>query len=112
MKNKTALLFTIGVGLALVTGWLLTLAGVGTPVAHAASFTVCPAGPPTCDYSIIQDAVDAAGDGDVIKIAVGAYTEINHYGGLAQIVYLNKSKLIGTINNPVFCQPGQVCCYK
>jgi len=33
--------------------------------------TVCPAGPPDCDYAVIQDAVDAAADGDIIKVATG-----------------------------------------
>ena len=47
---------------------------------HAASYTVCPAGPPACDYSVIQNAVDAAGEGDVIKIAAGTYNDINNLG--------------------------------
>ena len=54
-------------------------------------YTVCPDGPPACDFSVIQEAVDAATTGDVIQIAEGVYTQINHYVGLAQIVYLNKT---------------------
>ena len=76
-------------------GWL-----VGpTAVAHADEFTVCPAGPGTCDYANIQDAVDAAQDGDVIKIAAGQYTDlhirprhdISATGYVTQVVYISKS---------------------
>jgi hypothetical protein len=40
----------------------------------ATTWHVCPAGPPACDYAVIQDAVDVAGDGDSIKVATGVYT--------------------------------------
>ncbi len=60
----------------------------------AGILTVCPDGPPTCDYAIIQDAVDAAGDGDVIKVATGVYTSVNNCGGLAQVVYISKTMTI------------------
>jgi hypothetical protein len=53
-------------------------------------WTVCPAGPPVCDYAVIQDAVDAAADGDLIKIAQGVYSDLNTHGILVQVVYLNK----------------------
>jgi predicted outer membrane repeat protein len=56
--------------------------------------TVCPDGPPTCDFSSIQDAVDVAAWGGTIKVAAGTYTQINNYGGLAQILYLDKSVTI------------------
>ena len=56
--------------------------------------TVCPAGPPTCGYATVQEAVDAAEDGDVIKVAAGTYTGVNDYGGLAQVVYVSKTVTI------------------
>ena len=68
MKNKSALLLAIGLGLAFAAVWLLTVSGFGVQEARAASLTVCATG---CDYSVIQDAVDAASDGDVIKVAAG-----------------------------------------
>jgi len=83
--------------------WVLSAA---TPASRAASYTVCPAGPPTCDYAIIQDAVDAAGEGDIIKVATGAYTDVNNYGGLAQVVYISKTvTLRGGYAAPGFADP-------
>lgn len=62
-----------------------------TILTHAASYTVCTIGPPTCDYSSVQSAVDAAGDGDIIKVATGTYTGTNNTGGHPQVVYIAKS---------------------
>lgn len=66
----------IGVAAALGLLWLLNNFDV-PQMARAASLTVCPSGPPACGYSTIQAAVDAAGDGDVIKIAGGIYTDVS-----------------------------------
>jgi hypothetical protein len=65
MKSKPFALLVSGGLLALM---LLLLWATGTP-AHAAPdavWTVCPAGPPDCDFDVIQDAVDAANAGDTI----------------------------------------------
>ena len=35
--------------------------------------TVCPGGPPACEYTTIADALDAASDGDLIAIHPGTY---------------------------------------
>jgi len=55
--------------------------------------TVCLT-PGACDYDDIQDAVDAAGEGDVIKIAAGTYTGVQGRAGLIQLVYISKTVTI------------------
>ncbi len=94
MKNKrqrvafTSLIclvvIAIIIGLRALFNYAHVLAGSGVQ-------TVCTAGPPTCDYDNVQDAVDAAANSDIIKIAAGIYTGINNNAGLGQLVYLNKS---------------------
>src|SRR4029453_8173359 len=39
----------------------------------ARTVTVCPSGPPSCDYATIQEALDAVEDGDSIRVAPGTY---------------------------------------
>jgi hypothetical protein len=41
--------------------------------ARGATLQVCPTGPPTCPYGTIAGALDAAANGDTIKIAAGTY---------------------------------------
>jgi hypothetical protein len=102
------LILALGVGLmtTLTLLWLLD----GSPqTARAASFMVCPDGPPACDYDTIQAAVDAASDGDVIKVVGGVYTGVQQRNGVTQVVYIDKSISIrggytltnGTLSDPV-----------
>lgn len=49
---------------------------------------VCQSG---CAHSALQSAVDAANEGDIIKVAAGVYTGVNNYAGLSQVVYLSKT---------------------
>ncbi len=90
----------LGLGLTLGLVWLLNspARGLAAPpevVAESrapdAVHTVCSAGPPSCDYAVIQEAVDAAGEGDEIRVAGGIYTGVNDHGGLLQHVYISKS---------------------
>jgi uncharacterized repeat protein (TIGR01451 family) len=48
-------------------------AAVGQAAAPDGVITVCPGGPPECDYAAIQPALDAAGPGDTVRVAPGAY---------------------------------------
>ncbi|MGD2146651.1 MAG: choice-of-anchor Q domain-containing protein [Anaerolineae bacterium] len=66
----------------------------GAAKGFATELHVCPAGPPTCDYSTVQDAVDAAASGDVIKVAEGAYTDVHARDGITQVVYISKTLTI------------------
>jgi uncharacterized repeat protein (TIGR01451 family) len=105
---------TIRVAISLLAASLLLLALLwllgDAPVAAApaAELHVCPSGPPTCDYATVQAAVNAAGEGDVIKVAAGVYTDVNDYIGPAQVVFIDKSVHIrgGYTTTDGFAEPA------
>jgi hypothetical protein len=101
---------TLGLGLILALLWILgsqspsavaapSAGHVKAPNAPAAELHVCPSG---CTYSSVQAAVDAASDGDVIKVATGTYTGVNvrtrnditTTGVVTQVVYVSKTVTI------------------
>jgi hypothetical protein len=88
-RLTTSLRLALGPVAIVALGLFLLLPAPRT--ARAADLTVCTAGPPLCDYNTIQAAVDAAKAGDVIKVSAGNYTNVNNRGGLAQVVYIDKS---------------------
>ena len=62
------------VGFGLILG-MAAVALLGAPTAQARNtFTVCPTGPPECQYATIQEALSAASNGDRILIAPGTYS--------------------------------------
>jgi parallel beta-helix repeat protein len=94
MKRFTvnaSMALTLGLGLILTLLWTLSHLGAELPVVRAADLHVCPSG---CTYSSVQDAVDAANPGDVIKVAEGNYTGVQMHGGQWQIVHLGKTVTI------------------
>jgi uncharacterized repeat protein (TIGR01451 family) len=109
----------LGLGLVLALLWLLDggmvlAAAVPAPGegrgpiscplrASSGVITVCLSG--GCDYTSIQAAVDAADDGDVIKVAAGTYMDVNDYGGLAQVVYVSKTVTIRGGYTTAFTEP-------
>ncbi len=98
--TRASIALTLGVALIVTLLWLL--GGSTTPATTAPArrphqspgdvITVCLSG--GCDHTSIQAAVDAANDGDVIKVATGTYTGVTAREGVTQVVYINKSVTI------------------
>jgi parallel beta-helix repeat protein len=87
----------LGLGLLVTSLWLLADSANGQ-VAATTVRTVCPAGPPQCNFRTVQAAVDAARADDVIKVAAGTYTDVHArprydvdtMGVVTQVVYIRK----------------------
>ncbi len=115
----------VAIGITAVLALLRLLStGGGTATAAPACrplqgdvFTVCLVG--GCDYTNVQDAVDAASEGDVIKVAEGVYTGVQSRpappdyahppasGLITQVVYISKSVTIrgGYTTTDGFAEP-------
>ncbi len=101
MGNKSvviAVVLGLGAVLALLRLGGRELPAQAAPTAPAAELHVCPSG---CTYSSVQAAVDAAQEGDLIKVAQGTYTDVHHIASLdtstftaTQIVAITKSLTI------------------
>jgi parallel beta-helix repeat protein len=105
---------SLAFGLIIALSGILSHSTIGLSASQAASVTVCPQGPPVCNFNSIQAAVDIAGNGDIIKVAAGTYTDLHvrprndilTTGVVTQIVYLNKSVTIrGGYTAPNFTDP-------
>lgn len=88
--RKLALEVTISVVLATSALLLLNFA-LATHAAPTSELRVCPSG---CPYTSLQAAVDAASDGDLIKVAAGSYSDLHQRAGVTQVVYISKSLTI------------------
>ena len=117
-----ALSFTVALALGGVVALLWLLGGLPAPVAAAPAcrplrapgdvFTVCLSG---CGYTTIQDAVDAATGGEIIKVATGVYTGVQTrtapagYDGpttvITQVVYISKTVTIRGGYTTAFTDP-------
>ena len=82
----------LGFGLFLGLLWLLAGgAPFGCEAARAApseGIQVCASG---CAFASIQEAVDAATPGELIKVATGVYTDVHARNGVTQVVYISKT---------------------
>jgi len=103
MKNM-GLSMALALGLGLTVALLLMAGARSSPAVAApgeedvealsatmAELHVCPSG---CAYSSVQEAVDTAGYGDVIKVATGTYTDIHARNGITQVVYISQTVTI------------------
>jgi len=105
-KLLLALIVAIGLLLAMHEVLIQASSIVGFTKSPASIITVCPDGPPACDHSTIQDAVDTAQSGDEIRVATGVYTDVRGLpappgypdppvsGLITQVVYLSKTLTI------------------
>jgi hypothetical protein len=83
-----AVSFVIGMGLAIAMLWLVNGHPASVIAAPTSELHVCPSG---CPYSSVQAAVDAANDGDLIKVAAGIYAGVSARQGVTQTAYISKS---------------------
>jgi len=60
---------------------------------------------PSLPCGTVQHAVDVADPGDVVRVATGTYTGINNNGGLAQVVYVDKTLVIRGGYDTAFLDP-------
>jgi parallel beta-helix repeat protein len=85
IQRSVMLGFATGLGTLLLT---VLIGGLQlAQPAYAANLDVCP----TCTYQTIQEAVNAAHDGDVIRVVAGTYTGTMVLNGFTATVILTKN---------------------
>ena len=94
MKQLHSLAMTLLLTTALLVLFLAALSPLTNAAPAVATRYVAPGG--NCGsaapcYATVQAAVDAASDGDEIRVAAGTYTDIHVRQGITQTVYISKS---------------------
>jgi uncharacterized repeat protein (TIGR01451 family) len=90
--GSLTLALTLNLGLAMLQGHAQT----NQFVFYVAPGGQCAPGTaviPNC-YADVQTAVDMATSSIEIRVAAGVYTDVNGYGGLAQVVYISKTVMV------------------
>ncbi len=93
MKDKCRslrILLILGLAGSLLVLWFIS-SGAHALAAFTDELLVCPSG---CAYTSIQTAVDAATEGNIIKVVQGTYTGIHQRSGVTQVVYIDTSVTI------------------
>jgi hypothetical protein len=88
MSGKTGTRSALVVVLALALVVVASVWATNVRAAPATELHVCPGG---CTYSSIQEAVDHADAGDVVKVAEGTYTDLHAREGITQVVCIDRS---------------------
>jgi hypothetical protein len=94
---KAICLALLGIGLSLIGGSQPSFHSYAQP-SEGQAYDVCPEGPPLCPFSKIQEAIEAAEEGETIRIAPGTY-KVN-------LVIQKSIKIIGAGEDRVLLQPA------
>jgi parallel beta-helix repeat protein len=97
LSKYRKIVFSLAAGILLLVGLFLVLRV--SPMQANASILYVSSTDPACGgqspcYTTIQDAVDAASGGDVIKVAAGIYSGVQTRASITQVVYISKSLTI------------------
>lgn len=92
-RNWFALGTVYFASLSLLVGllWLLGVSPISADLNSGDELFVCKTG---CDYSTLQEAVDAANPGDTIKMATGIYTGVHSRNGVTQMAFITQALTI------------------
>jgi hypothetical protein len=69
-KDSLSLIRTV-----LIAYMLILTSAMGGPQQGSQTLTICPQGPPACQFSRIQEAIRAASPGDLLQLQAGTYEE-------------------------------------